>query len=207
MQEMGSIRRMFTGIIQDVGVIQSIQREPEQAHMTIETTLDMLNWQNGDSIAVDGCCLTLTDFGAEKFSATLSQETLNLTTFGQAQEGKKVNLEPALRMGDALGGHMVSGHVDGTGKVDDIQPAGEHRLFRFSVPENLARYVVKKGSVAANGVSLTVNEVDGCVFEVNLIPHTLANTNLGDLADGDRVNIETDMYGRYIERMMQFGHE
>ncbi|GMR00306.1 MAG: riboflavin synthase [Zetaproteobacteria bacterium] len=204
---MGSIRRMFTGIIQDVGVIQSIQRELEQAYMTIETTLDMSNWQNGDSIAVDGCCLTLTDFGTEKFSVTLSQETLNLTTFGQAQEGKRANLEPALRMGDALGGHMVSGHVDGTGKVDDIQPAGEHRLFRFSVPENLARYVVKKGSVAVNGVSLTVNEVDGCAFEVNLIPHTLANTNLGDLADGDRVNIETDMYGRYIERMMQFGHE
>jgi len=204
---MGSIRHMFTGIIQDVGVIHSIQREPEQAHMVIITTLDMSNWQNGDSIAVDGCCLTLTDFGAEKFSVTLSQETLNLTTFGQAQEGKRVNLEPALRRGDALGGHMVSGHVDDTGKVDAIQPAGEHRLFRFSVPEELARYVVKKGSVAINGVSLTVNEVDGCAFEVNLIPHTLANTNLGDLADGDRVNIETDMYGRYVERLMQFNHE
>ncbi|MDQ6959016.1 MAG: riboflavin synthase, partial [Mariprofundaceae bacterium] len=196
-----------TGIIQDVGAIESIRHEPEQAHMVFHTSLDMMNWGVGDSVAVNGCCLTLTDFGAGKFSATLSQETLNLTTFGQAQEGKRVNLESALRMGDAFGGHMVSGHVDGTGTVDDIQPVGEHRFFRFSVPESLARYVVKKGSVAVNGVSLTVNEVDGCVFEVNLIPHTLANTNLGDLASGDRVNIETDMVGRYIERMMQFGHE
>jgi len=201
------MHRMFSGIIQDIGTIERIQREPEQAHMVIETALDTSNWQNGDSVAVDGCCLTLTDFGAETFSVTLSRETLNLTTFGQAREGKKVNLEPALRMGDALGGHMVSGHVDGAGTVDAIQPAGEHQLFRFSVPRNLARYVVKKGSVAVNGVSLTVNEVDGCSFEVNLIPHTLANTNLGDLTGGDRVNIETDMYGRYVERLMQFKHE
>jgi len=206
-QEMGSIGRMFTGIIQDVGAIESIQHESEQAHMVFRTSLDMTNWGPGDSVAVDGCCLTLTDFSAGEFSATLSQETLNLTTFGQAKEGKRVNLEPALRMGDALGGHMVSGHIDGTGTIDDIQSAGEHRIFRFSVPGNLARYVVKKGSVAVNGVSLTVNEVDGCAFEVNLIPHTLANTNLGDLAGGDRVNIETDMYGRYIERMTQFNPE
>jgi len=204
---MGSIRRMFTGIIQDIGAIESIQREPEQAHMELHTSLDMTNWRLGDSLAVDGCCLTLTDFGAEKFSVTLSRETLNLTTFGQAQEGKRVNLEPALRMGDALGGHMVSGHVDGLGQADDIQSAGEHRFFRFSVPKDLAPYVVKKGSVAVNGVSLTVNEVDGCAFEVNLIPHTLMNTNLGDLTRGDRVNIETDMYGRYVERLIQFGHE
>jgi len=207
MQEMGSIHHMFTGIIQDIGVIDSIQSEPEQTHMHIETALDMSNWKNGDSVAVDGCCLTVTDFGEGTFSVTLSRETLNLTIFGQAREGERVNLEPALRMGDALGGHMVSGHVDGTGTVDDIHPAGEHRFFRFSVPEDLARYVVKKGSVAINGVSLTVNQVDGCAFEVNLIPHTLANTNLGDLASGDRVNIETDMYGRYVERLIQFGYE
>jgi len=198
---------MFTGIIQDIGVIQSIQREPEQAHMTIETALDMSNWQNGDSVAVDGCCLTLTGFGAGKFSATLSQETLNLTIFEQAREGQRANLEPALRMGDALGGHMVSGHIDGTGSVEDVRAAGEHRLLRLRIPEALARYVVKKGSVAVNGVSLTVNHVDGCVFEVNLIPHTLMHTNLGDLASGDRVNIETDMYGRYVEQLMQFNPE
>lgn len=198
---------MFTGIIQDVGVVGRIQREPEQAHIVVETALDMSHWQSGDSVAVDGCCLTLTDLGAGQFSATLSQETLKLTTFGQVREGVRVNLEPALRMGDALGGHMVSGHVDGMGKVENIQSAGEHRIFRFTVPENLARYVVKKGSIAVNGVSLTVNEVDGCVFDVNLIPHTLGNTNLGDLSSGDSVNIETDMYGRYVERLMQFDQQ
>lgn len=198
---------MFTGIIQDVGKIKSIQREPEQAHILIETALDMSKWQNGDSVAVDGCCLTLTDFGATEFSVTLSRETLNLTTFAQMQEGKKVNLEPALRMGDALGGHMVSGHVDDTGKIDDIQPVGEHRLFHFSIPRNLGRYVVKKGSVAVNGISLTVNEVNRCAFEVNLIPHTLTHTNLGDLQIGDSVNIETDMLSRYVERLMQFPTE
>ncbi len=198
---------MFTGIIKDVGVIQSIQREPEQAHMAIETTLDMSNWQNGDSVAVDGCCLTLTDFGAGRFSATLSQETLNLTIFGLAQEGKRVNLEPALRMGDVLGGHMVSGHVDGTGSTEDVRDTGEHRLLRFRIPEDLAPYVVKKGSVAINGVSLTVNRMSHCIFEVNLIPHTLVNTNLGNLRSGDRVNIETDMLGRYVERLMQYRND
>jgi len=198
---------MFTGMIQDIGVIQHIRHEPEQAHMVFHTMLDMSHWQNGDSVAVDGCCLTLTEFSAGQFSATLSQETLNLTTFGQARKGRQVNLELALRMGDALGGHMLNGHVDGTGAVDDIQPVGEHRIFRFSVPVNLARYVVKKGSVAVNGVSLTVNEVDGCAFAVNLIPHTLANTNLGYLTVGDSVNIETDMYGRYIERFMQLNNK
>jgi len=193
---------MFTGIIHDVGHITVMRREGAGMHLAIETALDMSNWQNGDSVAVDGCCLTVTEFGNHTFSVTLSQESLGLTAFGQACEGKKINLEPALRMGDALGGHMVSGHVDGAGTVNDIQAVGEHRIFRFSVPENLARYVVKKGSVTVNGASLTVNEVDGCAFEVNLIPYTLANTNLGDLTCGDRVNIETDMYGRYVERLM-----
>ncbi len=195
---------MFTGIIQNVGRIAVIRRGYAQAHMVIETALNMSDWKDGDSVSVDGCCLTITEFGGGRFSATLSRETLGLTTFNDAREGWRVNLEPALRMGDALGGHMVSGHIDGTGKVDGIQPAGEHRLFHFSVTENLARYVVKKGSVAINGVSLTVNEVDGCTFEVNLIPHTLVHTNLGVLRTGDRINIETDMYGRYVERIMQF---
>jgi len=195
---------VFTGIIQDVGHIAAVRQEAAQAHMVIETALDTSNWEDGDSIAVNGCCLTVTEFGAGRFSANLSRETLNLTTFDTAREGGRVNLELALRMGDALGGHMVSGHVDSTGRVNGIRAAGEHRIFCFSIVENLARYVVKKGSVAINGVSLTANEVDGCMLEVNLIPHTLAHTNLGVLQIGDRVNIETDMYGRYVERLMQF---
>ena len=122
--------------------------------------------------------------------------------FADASEGRRINLEPALRMGDALGGHMVSGHVDGLGRLEELEQIGEHRGMRFSLPKNLLRYVVHKGSVAVNGVSLTVNEADDRGFTVNLIPHTLANTNLGSLKVGDAVNIETDLLGRYVERLM-----
>lgn len=159
----------------------------------------------GDSIAVDGCCLTITDFPKKGcFSATLSQETLNLTRHSSIEVGEKVNLEPALCVGDPLGGHIVTGHVDGLAKVEAITDIGEHRIFEFSVPSELAKYVVKKGSVAINGTSLTVNEVEACCFTVNLIPHTLSHTNLGDLSIGDSVNFESDMLGRYVERIMSF---
>ncbi|ATX79345.1 riboflavin synthase alpha chain [Mariprofundus aestuarium] len=199
---------MFTGIIQDVGAIAGIRREPEQTHMVFKTVLEMANWQLGDSVACNGCCLTITEFPQDHaFAATLSQESLNLTIFSDAAEGDAINLEPALRMGDALGGHMVTGHVDGVGVVKSVKAVGEHRELTFRLPKSLARYVVKKGSVAINGVSLTVNLVDGCDFTVNLIPHTLSHTNLGGLKAGAEVNIETDMYGRYVERLMQFQTE
>jgi len=193
---------MFTGIIQDVGNIARISREEAQTHFSIETALDTSVWQPGDSIAVDGCCLTATELRPGSFDVTLSLETLNLTVFGSVQEGSRVNLEPALRMGDALGGHMVSGHVDGMGRLEEIKEIGEHRFMRYSLPSELLRYVVHKGSVAVNGVSLTVNEADDHGFTVNLIPHTLAHTNLGALKAGDTVNIETDLLGRYVERLM-----
>jgi len=193
---------MFTGIIQDVGSISLIRREQAQAHFSITTSLDTSNWHIGDSIAVDGCCLTATDIRQDGFDVTLSLETLNLTVFADAGEGRRVNLEPALRMGDALGGHMVSGHVDGFGKLEEFEEIGEHRGLRFSLPTNLLRYVVHKGSVAVDGVSLTVNEADDRGFTVNLIPHTLAHTNLGGLCVADAVNIETDLLGRYVERLM-----
>ena len=196
---------MFTGIILDVGQIRSINSEPDQSHMVFSTRLDTSGWNLGDSVAVDGCCLTITAFPSEDaFSATLSRETLTLTHLGSAREGQQVNLEPALKMGDALGGHLVSGHVDGIGKVESVTEVGEHRRYCFDLPEKLAKYVVKKGSVAINGVSLTVNEVDGTSFCVNLIPHTLEHTNLGTLQAGDAVNIETDMIGRYVERLLEF---
>jgi len=189
----------------DVGQVLSIDQEPEQTHMHFSTSLATNNWAEGDSIAVDGCCLTITDFPAQGgFSATLSPETLNLTHHSDIAVGDKVNLEPALCVGDALGGHIVTGHVDGLAKVEEITNVGEHRAFRFSVPPELAMYVVKKGSVAINGVSLTVNEVDHCDFTVNLIPHTLTHTNLGHLSVGQRVNFESDMLGRYVERIMNF---
>jgi len=196
---------MFTGIIQDVGSIDGIQSEPEQAHMIFRTGLDMSGWQLGDSVAVDGCCLTITGFPTEQsFAATLSLETLKMTIFEDVRPEQQVNLEPALRMGDALGGHMVTGHIDGIGHVEWIKPIGEHVEMSFKLTDALARYVVVKGSVAINGVSLTVNEVGRNDFTVNLIPHTLAHTNLGALAEGAQVNTETDMYGRYVERLMSF---
>jgi len=199
---------MFTGIILDVGSIRCVEREAEQTHITFTTALDMTKWQPGDSVACNGCCLTITGFESDHlFAATLSPETLGLTTFGHAVEGDAVNLEPALHMGDALGGHMVSGHVDGVGTVQAVREIGEHRELVFEIPDTLARYVVVKGSVAINGVSLTVNRTGRNDFTVNLIPHTLSHTNLGALQTGDKVNIETDMYGRYVERLMQFSTE
>jgi len=196
---------MFTGIIQDVGSIKSIQRESEQTHMVFSTSLDTESWHIGDSVACNGCCLTITDFpSVASFTATLSLETLALTLFSDLTEGAAVNLEPALCVGDALGGHMVTGHVDGVAVVQAVRAVGEHREFAFSLSDDLARYVVKKGSVTLNGVSLTTNTVGRNDFTVNLIPHTLSHTNLGALTVGQQVNIETDMYGRYVERLMQF---
>jgi len=196
---------MFTGIIQDIGHIAVIDHEPQQMHLQMETALDLNSLSEGDSVAVNGCCLTITAFPApDRFAATLSRETLNLTRFSRMAVGDAVNLEPALRVGDALGGHIVSGHVDGLGEVRQIRPVGEHQLFELCLPASLARYVVVKGSIAIDGVSLTVNRVDGCCFSVNVIPHTLSHTTLAGLNEGDDVNIETDMYGRYVERLGQF---
>lgn len=196
---------MFTGIIQDVGAIVAIQHQAGQAHFVFKTKLPMLAWQIGDSVAVDGCCLTITAFPDAKqgqFSATLSPETLALTAFASRQAGDAVNLEPALRMGDALGGHLVTGHVDGLAEVVSIAHESEHQQLVFAVPDALKQYIVKKGSVTLNGVSLTINMVADAQFSINLIPHTLAATNLSFLRVGSVVNLETDLLGRYVERMM-----
>jgi len=196
---------MFTGIIQDVGFIEDLEHEDNQSLFTFNTQLSMASWERGDSVAVDGCCLTITKFPDDKrhlWSAVLSPETMNLTRFSSVQKGDQVNLEPALCMGDALGGHLVSGHVDGLAKVVDIHVTGEHKQFTFEVPFGLRQYVVQKGSVTLNGVSLTVNSVEDNQFSVNLIPHTLAHTNLGILEAGDVVNLETDLLGRYVERIL-----
>jgi len=198
---------MFTGIIQDVGRITHIETEEQQTHLCFSTNLDMSTWVLGDSIAVDGCCLTITHFpNPQHWQATLSLETLALTHFSNAKEGQKVNMEAALRVGDALGGHIVTGHIDGLASLQEIETIGEHRALSFTVPYDLARYIVQKGSVTLNGTSLTVNKVDECCFTVNLIPHTLSHTNLGDLCVHDCVNLETDMLGRYVERMMEFSN-
>jgi len=195
---------MFTGIIQDVGRIAAIDSQPQQMHIQVETALDMQGWNLGDSVAVNGCCLTVTAFPARsRFAATLSQETLDLTCFSAASVSDAVNLEPALKVGDPLGGHMVSGHVDGTGSVSGMRAAGEHSVFTFLLPAALARYVVVKGSIAIDGVSLTVNAVGSDWFEVNLIAHTLAHTTFAFTAVGEAVNLEIDLLARYAERLLQ----
>jgi len=196
---------VFTGIIQDVGMIVELDHQAEQSLLVFSTTLNMTAWQLGDSVAVDGCCLTITAFPDAKksqWAATLSPETLALTRFAQLKVGAKVNLEPALRVGDALGGHMVSGHIDAVAEVISVADVGEHCVMCFAVPEHLKQYVVVKGSVTLNGVSLTVNQVNNRQFNVNLIPHTLNHTNLNAVQAGAVVNLETDLLGRYVARIL-----
>ena len=155
----------------------------------------------GDSIAVNGVCLTAIALDAESFDTDVSRETLGCTAGFAA--GARVNLEKALRLADRLGGHLVGGHVDGIGRVSECEPAGDSRLMRIAAPAAIARYIAHKGSIAVNGVSLTVNEVMGSDFTVNLIPHTLAATNLGEARVGDRVNLEADLIARHVGRLLQ----
>lgn len=193
---------MFTGIVQAVGTVSRITPAEAGCRMRIDCpALAPADWQEGDSISVAGCCLTALAIDENGFSADLSAETLQRTSLGSLDRGSPVNLEPALSIGDRLGGHLVSGHVDGLAEVESQRAAGESRVFRFRVPRALARFVAEKGSVTLDGVSLTVNAVDARSFEVNLIPHTLAVTTLGRLEPGNRVNLEVDLLARYLERL------
>jgi len=197
------VYKMFTGIVQDVGQIESLDPAGGDLRMGIRVrALDLARTAIGDSICVQGCCLTVTGMQGPVFHADLSRETLSLTTLGDLEVGSPVNLEPALRAGDALGGHLVSGHVDGLAQV--VAQSGDARSLRltFEAPAELARYVARKGSVAIDGVSLTVNEVEGARFGVNLIPHTQDVTTLGRLRAGSRVNLEVDTVARYVERLL-----
>lgn len=192
---------MFTGIVQAQGHVAVFESCAAGARLRIDGGgLDMSDVALGDSIAVDGCCLTVIAFDATGFTVDVSQETLDCTA-GFAP-GARVNLEKALRANDRLGGHLVTGHVDGVGEVTSITPVGDNRRYEFRMPVALARYVARKGSITVNGTSLTVNAVGDDRFEVNLIPHTLAVTNLGRLEAGSRVNLEIDLIARYVERML-----
>jgi riboflavin synthase len=194
---------MFTGIVQDVGRILALEMVGGDARVTVGVErLDLSRTAIGDSIAVAGVCLTAVALEAGAFSADVSRETLAVTTMSAWRVGRRVNLEPALRAGDALGGHLVSGHVDGVAEVRARLEQARSQRFRIQVPVALARYVARKGSVALDGVSLTVNDVGQQEFEVNLIPHTLDVTTLGELAAGDHVNIEVDLMARYAERLL-----
>jgi len=194
---------MFTGIIQDVGQVASREMRGVDARLVITTkNLDLTDTAIGDSICVQGVCLTVVALTPDSFTADVSHETLSLTTLGDLKAGSSVNLEPALRAGDRLGGHLVSGHVDGVAQVSATSTDGDSLRVKITVPAELARYIARKGSVTVNGVSLTVNEVEGATFGVNLIPHTQAVTTLGRLQPGTRVNLEVDQMARYAERLL-----
>jgi len=193
---------VFSGIVAAVGRIEKVERRKGALRLVVGAgKLPLRDVAVGDSIAVDGVCLTVVARGKHRFSVDVSGETLRCTT-GLDRAGA-VNLEKSLRFSDRLGGHLVSGHVDGVGKVTRFVPADASRLLRVRAPRALTRYIARKGSIAVNGVSLTVNAVKSAEFEVNLIPHTLAATALKDLRAGSRVNLEVDMLARYAERLLR----
>jgi riboflavin synthase len=194
---------MFTGIVQAVGRVREISSRGGDVEFVFDTgPLELADCGIGDSIAVSGACLTAIRLEPHAFAADVSRETLDRTTLGQLAVGSAVNLEKALRAGQALGGHYVTGHVDGVARVIGLHEDARSRRVRFEVPKALARYVATKGSITVDGVSLTVNEVDGCTFGVNLVPHTLEVTTLGGLLIGSSVNIEIDIIARYVERLV-----
>jgi len=194
---------MFTGFIIASGRLVSIAERGGDLELGIDATgLDMSRIAVGDSVSVQGVCLTATRIEAPVFYADVSRETLAKTTLGKLKAGARVNLEPSLRAGDALGGHLVSGHVDAVGRLVDLKEDARSRRLQFELPQALMRFVAPKGSICIDGVSLTVNRVEGQLFDVNIIPHTSEVTTLSDLASGDWVNVEIDVIARYLDRLM-----
>lgn len=192
---------MFTGIVTDLGRVRGVIRRGD-ARFEIETHYDMGKVAIGASIACSGACLTVVEKGDGWFAADVSAETLSRTTLGDWKVGSTVNLERPLTVADELGGHMVSGHVDGVGTLRAIRPEGDSKRFTFAPPLELMRYIASKGSISVDGVSLTVNEVDATSFGVNVIPHTQAHTTFGDMVQGTRVNLEIDLVARYVARLL-----
>ncbi|MGH8298168.1 MAG: riboflavin synthase [Steroidobacteraceae bacterium] len=194
---------MFTGIVQDVGRVISLDERGGDVRLLIAfDRLDPSGINVGDSICVQGCCLTAVELRDRTFAADVSRETLSLTTLGDLTPGSPVNLEPSLRAGDPLGGHLVSGHIDGVGEIVAIGGDARSTKIEISVPVALSRHIARKGSVAIDGVSLTVNDVLGATFGINLIPHTQSVTTLGALRVGTRVNVEVDQIARYVEQLL-----
>ena len=192
---------MFTGIITDLGSVRAVDRSGE-VRFEFSSSYDMGTVDIGASIACNGVCLTVIEKGADWFAMQASAETLSKTTLGGWETGRPINFERAMKVGDELGGHIVSGHVDGIATVVDIQMDGESKRFTFEAPQALKKYVAPKGSVAIDGVSLTVNEVNDDRFGINVIPHTQSVTTFGALKVGDKVNMEIDMLARYVARLM-----
>ena len=194
---------MFTGIIQAQGNIKEIRSSNNGAVFVLNSnSLDLSDVSIGDSIAVNGVCLTVTQLDKNSFSSNVSQETLNCSTFSQLKKGQNINLEKSLRLNQGIDGHLVIGHVDGVGEVVSLYKEGESTRLIIKVNKDLSKYIAKKGSICINGVSLTVNAVETDFFDVNIIPHTLLVTNLGELIENSRVNIEIDIIARHIEQLI-----
>ncbi len=194
---------MFTGIVEAVGTIAAVETNGCDRRLSVLTgSLDLSDVKLGDSIAVNGICLTVVALSANGFVADVSAETLQCSTFAALQAGNRVNLEKALTPTTRLGGHLVSGHVDGIGEVIERRHDGRSVRFRLKAPDELARYIATKGSITVDGISLTVNDVRGAVFELNLVPHTLQETTIASLTVGQRVNLEVDLIARYLERLL-----
>jgi riboflavin synthase len=194
---------MFTGIIQSIGRIDRLEPRGGDVRLSIDSgKLDLSHAALGDSIAVNGVCLTAVELMGRRFAADVSRETLSLTTLGTLTPGSRVNLEPALTLATPLGGHLVSGHVDGVGQIIEQREDARSWRLRIQAPAELARYIAPKGSICVDGTSLTVNQVDGAIFELNIVPHTLAETIIGGYRGGTRVNLEVDLIARYLERLL-----
>jgi riboflavin synthase len=194
---------MFTGIISAIGDIANLEERGGDVRLTLRTgNLGLSDVQLGDSIACNGACLTAVELTGEGFVADVSVETLNLTTIGNWKTGSRINLEKAMQASDRFGGHIVSGHVDGIGEVVSLHEDARSWRFRIRAPRELAKYIAHKGSITVDGTSLTVNIVDGCEFELNIVPHTMTHTVMGDYLVGTKVNLEVDLVARYLERLL-----
>lgn len=194
---------MFTGIIAAVGKITAIKNNEKDMTITVDAgELDMHDVKLGDSIANNGVCLTVTRLSANGFDADLSHETIKLSGFSSIQPGFMINLEKAMQMNDRFGGHIVSGHVDGVGEITSISPLGNAVEYWIKAPDDLAKYIAKKGSITVDGISLTTNDVDGACFKLTIIPHTISQTTMQQYSVGSRVNLEVDVISRYLERLV-----
>jgi riboflavin synthase len=196
---------MFTGLVEEVGTVVGLESLGDSVRLTVRGPVVTADAGHGDSIAVNGCCLTVTELAPEQFSADVMAESLERTSLGDLVAGSVVNLERAVAAGARLGGHIVQGHVDGTGTLLDRTPSAHWEILRFTLPAELARYLVEKGSITVDGVSLTVVDVTDESFSVSLIPTTLADTTLGTRKPGDRVNLEVDIIAKYVERLVTGG--
>ncbi len=196
---------MFTGIIEGLGAISAIRPAGQGRRMRVEADFDLDQTKIGDSLCVSGACLTAVKIDGRQFEVDISPETLQMTTFGQAKVGQRVNIERALKLSDRIDGHLVSGHIDGVGSIRQRETLGNAIVVTIEVPATLTKYMINKGSVAVDGISLTINTCDAGSFSVSIIPHTANLTTIGFKNKGDPVNIETDMLGKYVERFMRAG--